>query len=125
MSITITWKNCVGASHAGGGDFADAATGSSITASENVSSDATADDFGGSGHSVSQSAASLFVNPGSGDLTPLASGALYDTGADLSASFTTDMFGTTRPQGAAWDIGAIEAQATTRNKSLPLLGVGA
>jgi parallel beta-helix repeat protein len=31
-----------------------------------------------------------------------------DVGTDLSAVFTTDAFGTTRPQGSAWDLGAHE-----------------
>lgn len=34
----------------------------------------------------------------------------YNTGTDLSAYFTTDIEGSSRPQGSAWDKGAVEGQ---------------
>lgn len=42
------------------------------------------------------------------DVTPQAGSVAIDNGANLSAYFTTDYLGTSRPQGAAWDIGAFE-----------------
>ncbi len=43
------------------------------------------------------------------DFTLPAGSSLIDAGADLSAEgFTTDLLGTVRPQGAAWDVGATE-----------------
>ena len=41
-------------------------------------------------------------------LNPDTAISLIDAGADLSAYFTTDITGYTRPYGAAWDIGAYE-----------------
>lgn len=54
------------------------------------------------------------VTPGSEDLTPAAGSALVDAGTDLTASgVTTDIAGTARPQGAAFDIGAVESAQVT------------
>ena len=39
---------------------------------------------------------------------PQPGSAVIDAGTDLSSFFTTDRLGTTRPQGAAWDMGAYE-----------------
>ena len=41
-----------------------------------------------------------------------------DTGTDLTGTFTTDIIGTNRPQGIAWDIGAYEFRSNT-----PMIGV--
>jgi hypothetical protein len=40
-----------------------------------------------------------------------------DKGVNLSSYYTTDFLGTSRPQGAAWDIGAFEYKAS--NMSAP------
>jgi hypothetical protein len=45
---------------------------------------------------------------GSGNFGLQSSSPAINTGADLSAYFTTDIIGTTRPQNGAWDIGAYE-----------------
>ena len=50
----------------------------------------------------------LFINPSNGDFRLQSSSPAIDTGADLSAFFTTDKDGVPRPQGSAWDIGAYE-----------------
>lgn len=53
-----------------------------------------------------------FVNA-AGDNFKLQSGsAAIDTGTDLSATFTTDFDGASRPFGSAWDIGAYEFGAS-------------
>ena len=44
-------------------------------------------------------------------------GAAVDTGFDGSALFTTDINGVTRPQGAAWDIGAYEYSTSSGSSS--------
>lgn len=45
------------------------------------------------------------LNP---DGTPMSNSPVIDNGEDLSHYFTTDVTGTPRPQGSAWDIGAFE-----------------
>jgi hypothetical protein len=59
--------------------------------------------------------ASLFVNPAVDDYHLLASTVCVNTGISLAAGltaedsgFANDLEGTTRPQGAAWDLGAYE-----------------
>lgn len=49
-----------------------------------------------------------FTNPAAFDLTLLNGSAAINTGTSLSSIFTTDYLGVSRPQGAAWDIGAYE-----------------
>lgn len=74
----------------------------------NASSDATADDFGGSGNLINQSAAAWFTGPPS-DLTLLTTSPGKNTGTDQSGTgFSDDIIGTHRPQSTAWDIGAFE-----------------
>lgn len=82
--------------------------GTSSTANNNTSSDATAP---GTNAVINATASDYFADVGSGteDPTLKAGSPAIDTGADLSALFTTDAKGTTRPQGAAWDRGAHEA----------------
>lgn len=78
----------------------------SITASYNLSSDATGDDWGATGAQISKTASSQFVNVASDWNLKLAADAI-DTGTDLSASgVTTDYSGTTR--SGTYDIGADE-----------------
>jgi len=46
----------------------------------------------------------------SGNFALLAGSSARDAGADLSATFTADFLGTSRPQGSVWDMGAYEYQ---------------
>ena len=55
----------------------------------------------------------LFTNAGSYDFTLQSSSPAINIGADLSSLFTTDYAGTTRPQGAAFDVGAYEYVSTS------------
>ena len=60
----------------------------------------------------STTAAAIFADAANGDFRLLAGSPGIDQGVDLSADpsypFNTDIIGTTRPQGSAWDIGAFE-----------------
>jgi hypothetical protein len=104
--------NCVSVLN-GGNDYTSGMTLAAGT--NNASEDATAP--GTSAHtSVSTTNGVAFVSPSTNDYTPVASGALDNTGADLVALSITnvsysavDAVGTARPQGASWDIGPLEA----------------
>jgi hypothetical protein len=98
----IVAKNCLGYSNSTA-DFDGLATGCTNCAS----SDATADDFGGSGNRVSQTF--TFVDGANGDYHLQAgdAGALAfgtDLTADANTPFSDDIDGDTRP--ASWAIGA-------------------
>jgi len=75
-----------------------------------ATSDGTADDFGGTGHLVNIAPGDAFVNFGAGDFSLKITSPLIDAGVDASAllGISTDIAGTTRPEGLAWDIGAWE-----------------
>ena len=75
------------------------------TSSNNMSSDGTADDQGGSGHIVSVTASKQFMAVD--DLRHRMGSQCLDAGTTI-ASFSTDCFGTARPLGSAWDMGAFE-----------------
>jgi len=96
-------KNCYsGASASGANDFW---TGATPTGGNNASSDTTAS-FG-TGNITSLAATSAFVAPGSLDFSISTGSSLKNAGATV-ASVTTDIAGASRPQGAAYDIGAFE-----------------
>lgn len=89
-----------------GGDY-EALSGVNIeTASHNMSSDATGDDWGATGAKINQVAASVVVNP-STDPTLLETSPAKDAGT-TAPDFSDDAIGQTRPQGPAWDMGALE-----------------
>jgi len=48
------------------------------------------------------------TNPSGGDFTLLNTSVCKDAGVNLGSSYNVDYIGTSRPQGAAWDIGAYE-----------------
>ncbi|MCE9586679.1 hypothetical protein K8R04_05230, partial [Candidatus Uhrbacteria bacterium] len=105
---TITLRNCVACGFNQNGDYEGSAFGGTIVMSTCVSSDATADDFGGSGNLINQNFYDLFADPLHGDFRLRPGSALIDAGANLSADFTTDIVGRTRPASGPWDIGAFE-----------------
>jgi hypothetical protein len=84
-----------------------AAFNGTITQSYNVSYDATAT---GTGSLTSQTAAACYSDPDNLDLRPLRLGPLTSGASDLSASFTTDIYGDTRE---AWAYGAIDRESAT------------
>jgi len=106
-TFNVAVKNTVAEGLSAGG-FAVTGGSPSITASNNASSDNTADDWGGSGHLVGLDPDDLFTDHDNGDFTLKNGSALIDAGADLSGSFTDDIAGNTRPSGDAFDIGAFE-----------------
>lgn len=84
-------------------------SGANSKISYNISSDTTADDWGGVGNLISKAAANQFVNAtaGSEDLSLKPGAACVRRGVDCSAYFTTDCRGVTRTR---WDTGAFEGQ---------------
>jgi hypothetical protein len=105
-----------------GNDFSDS-FGGLVTFNNNISSDTTAGDYGGSGNLVNRTATDD-PTPAAGDwvvfadlttgsedfhLQNVAENDALNAGADLSGTFTDDIDGETRPTGAnTWDIGADE-----------------
>ncbi|MHC4511246.1 MAG: beta strand repeat-containing protein, partial [Planctomycetota bacterium] len=100
---TFSVRNTIITSSAGGVDFTGTFDGAS---SNNTASDATAP----GANPQSALAADLFVTPNS-DLHLKAGAVAIDTGVDLSASFSNDIDGQTRPIGAQWDRGADETSS--------------
>jgi hypothetical protein len=106
----LTCKNTYSGHTGGAAD--DFWSGGSPSGNNNASSDTSATArFTSSVNSVAGSAVFVSVTAGAEDFA-LAAGAnaLVDAGATL-ASVTTDAKGTARPQGAAYDIGALERAA--------------
>jgi len=89
------------------------------TSSNNLSSDDTADDAGGTGHLINKSSANQFVSivSGSEDLHLKAGADAIDAGVDLGTTPTgvnIDINGYDRDaNGVVWDIGAHEYVSTT------------
>lgn len=62
-----------------------------------------------------------FTDAANGDYTLASTSPLIDAGIDVSESYTlaaTDLFGTTRPQGTAYDLGAYECPYYTINVTI-------
>lgn len=107
----LTTKNCY--SGKASGSTEDWWTGGAAPAgNNNASSDSTAStDYTAGQTSVAGSAVFTSVTSGSEDFRLLAgTNALVDNGATLAA-VTVDIIGTSRPQGASYDIGAFERTA--------------
>ena len=77
------------------------------TGSHNASSDTTATARFPTGSINSVAGTAAFENPTTGDFRLKTGSVLIDAGVTISG-FTTDIIGTTRPQGAGYDIGAFE-----------------
>jgi len=105
----ICENNAVFSTVAGGADYilVDNGTPAVITAfNNNLSHDATAGTFGGTGNLASQTTSGL-VTDRQLNAYPQTGSALIDAGK-TEIGFSTDIAGTTRPQQSAWDIGAFE-----------------
>jgi hypothetical protein len=87
-------------------DFEIIMTNGTITTNNNCSEDDTADDDGGSDHLISQTPGDLFVTEGSDHNLKTGSNAI-DAGKTIG-TFAIDALKVARPQGASWDIGALE-----------------
>ncbi len=81
-----------------------------LTANNNISSDDSADNFGGTGNLINRAAAAQFVSLVGPVNLHLRGGAdAIDAGKNLATSFNDDIDASPRPQGAAWDVGADES----------------
>lgn len=80
---------------------------STPSGSYNASSDTTAKARFPTGSINNVDGSAVFENPAAGDFRLKAGAALIDVGTTISG-LTTDIIGTTRPQGSAYDIGAFE-----------------
>jgi hypothetical protein len=111
-------------------DFGSVTGSPTITGNNNCSEDATADDWDGSGSIINQTPSNLFVTEGS-DLNLKAGSNAIDAGKTI-AGWDNDALhleaDNWRPQGSAWDMGALEkeqaAPAALPAGSLALMGVG-
>jgi uncharacterized delta-60 repeat protein len=103
-------------------DFIEQTGGTFSVFNNNLSEDASAASFGGSGNLDSRAATSQFVSLGSPVNLHLRAGAdAIDAGKSLSTFFANDVDNHPRPQGAAWDVGADESflsAATTYYRSI-------
>ncbi len=110
-------KNCYSGSTVSGADAF--WTGATPTGGNNASSDATAN-FG-TGNIINLAPATAFTAPGSSDFSTQPSTPLRDSGVTI-ATVTTDAKGVTRPQGSAYDIGALEGVVTGGTSSIAASG---
>jgi len=73
----------------------------------NISSDGTADDFSGLNHQINVTVGNVFSDAPNNDFSLHKTSYALDNGKTISA-VTTDIVGLSRPQGEAYDIGALE-----------------
>tara|TARA_R100000315_G_C5234802_1_gene146236 strand:- start:1258 stop:2784 length:1527 start_codon:yes stop_codon:yes gene_type:complete len=73
----------------------------------NISSDGTADDFSGLNHQINATASNVFKDAPNNSFALSKTSLALDAGKTVS-SVTVDMLGVARPQGTAYDIGALE-----------------
>ena len=123
-SATATAENVL--SMGNGPDFcAQGVCGGTLTCNNCISSDNTADDFGGTGNLVGRVVANQFASTAAPVDLHLRSGSdAINAGKDLSASFSDDIDGQTRPIGAAWDVGADESGGQMLVKTGTYMGNG-
>ena len=110
--------------------------GDSITVGNNISTDATADDDGGSNHQINVDEDDIWVDAANGDFRLTADSKARGAGVTIAA-VTKDIVGTAVPQGADHDVGAYEYKIPSalrgsgnrpmkrkRNMSMSGLGTG-
>ena len=107
MTGTLDCVNCCAFGNAEADFLIANAAGVTETISNNASDDATADDFGGSGHLVDQTDTDWFANV-SGDNLELKPTSPGRNAGTAIASVTNDVAGRARPQEGTYDIGAHE-----------------
>lgn len=96
-------------------------TSTTIGGSNNASADTSAVTRFGAGSLNSITPASAFTDPTNNDFSLIASSPLIDAGVTISG-LTADIIGTTRPQGAAYDIGAFEYGSGASSTPVALSG---
>ena len=79
----------------------------SKTFTRNISGDASSDDFGGINNQINVTSAQIWSDAPNNDFTLPLNSVAIDNGGVIE-SLTVDAIGTTRPQGDAYDIGALE-----------------
>jgi hypothetical protein len=79
----------------------------SFTYNNNISTDATADDDGGSDHQINVDEADIWVDAPNGDFRLKSTSVAIGAGVTI-ASLTTDVLGSSRPKGGSYDAGAYE-----------------
>ncbi len=84
-------------------------------AGNNISSDNSAQ---GPDSHINEDPDDLFRSPAGDDYTPKSSGVAFDGGKALAQGFNTDLNDVIRPQGDAWDVGAIEAVITVEEYTI-------
>lgn len=99
-TAACVWQNNIAQNNAGGDYNGDGATGTT----HNLASDTTAPKTGTYWDSKTVS----FVDAGNNDYRLTNDADAVDLGTDLSSTFDDDIAYTTRPSGAAWDLGAFE-----------------
>ena len=79
------------------------------TFNNNISSDATADDFSGANHQLNEKAENIWSDAANNDFSLTKSSVALDKGKTI-VGLTTDILGRARPQpeGGSYDIGALE-----------------
>jgi len=77
----------------------------------NISTDATADDYGGTGNQIDVDAADIWNDPANGDYTLKIDSPARNAGTTI-ADVADDIIETTRPQGKQYDVGAYELLET-------------
>tara|TARA_B100000745_G_scaffold249676_2_gene171744 strand:+ start:2200 stop:8475 length:6276 start_codon:yes stop_codon:yes gene_type:complete len=100
---TLVAQNIV-AGESGSTDFL-IGGGDSITVGNNISTDATADDDGGTGNQINVAEADIWADAPNGDFRLPADSLARSTGLAIAA-VTSDIVGTDIPQGANYNVGA-------------------
>jgi len=100
---TLVAQNIV-AGESGSTDFL-ITGGDSITVGNNISTDATADDDGGTGNQINVAEADIWVDAANGDFRLTEDSLARSTGLAI-AGVTEDIVGTAIPQGADYNVGA-------------------
>ncbi len=91
-----------------------ASTGSNVSINGSVSptNDHNLCDVAGTWCDTVQAATSIFINPASANFRLNAGSSALNTGTPLASPYNTDIAGIIRPQGAAFDLGAYELNAS-------------
>ena len=120
-SVGNTVENVI-AVGSGSNDFQEQSGADFAVFNNNISEDGTAGIYGGSGHQTGVAPIDLFFSLTSPTNLHLRSGAVaINAGKDLSAAFTNDIDGETRPISSGWDVGADESSSgamTTNYRSI-------
>lgn len=112
-------ENCI-AMESGTADFINSTSGTAgpdsyLITNNCLSSDSTADDFGGSDNIIDETDTDVFTDPDGDDFSLKAGSAAFNAGKTI-VSVTEDVAGTSRPQGASYDIGAFETEVAAARR---------